>query len=60
MPKKKRGRGAPKKTPTITSSVRTTKAGWRWLKKQARTAGHTSVGKWAAAEAHTENSIGCS
>lgn len=45
--KAKPGTGQPKKRPTITRSVRTTKKGWKWLNKQATAAGSTSVGHWA-------------
>jgi hypothetical protein len=55
-PKKRKAKpviGRPKKRPTITRSVRTTPQGWRWLQKQAKTAGHTSVGQWAEAMTNT-------
>jgi len=48
--KKRKGPGQPKKTPTVTRSVRTTRKGWRWLKKSAKNKGHSSVGRWAASE----------
>lgn len=47
----KRGPGQPRKTPTQTLSIRATQPGIAWLKGTAKKKGHSSVGKWADAEA---------
>lgn len=44
--------GQPKKRPTVTRSIRTTPAGWKWLKAQAAP---LSVGQWAEDKAKPMN-----